>query len=106
MQAYEAGCIPLHNVIKVRIDGVMVETSVGRLVLNQVIPKELGFINKNFDKKTISATIDRYFRIAGNERTCVFLDGIKELGFKWATKGGMSLAIGDMIIPPEKYRSM
>ena len=103
VSAYEAGAVELHVPVKVKIEGQMVETSVGRLILNSVIPKELGFINKTFDKKTISSTIDRYFRIAGNERTCVFLDGIKELGFKWATKGGMSIAIGDMIIPPEKY---
>ena len=66
--------------VKVRIDDKMIETSVGRVFLNQVIPKELGYQNKNFDKKTISQTIDKYFRIAGNERTCHFLDAIKELG--------------------------
>jgi DNA-directed RNA polymerase subunit beta' len=99
----EAGGVELHVPIKIRLDGVIIETSVGRVILNQIIPKELGFLNKSFDKKTISATIDRYFRIAGNERTCVFLDAIKELGFKWATKGGMTVAISDMIIPPEKY---
>ncbi|HKP96310.1 MAG TPA: DNA-directed RNA polymerase subunit beta' [Fibrobacteria bacterium] len=99
----EAGGVELHVPIKIRLDGVMIETSVGRVILNQIIPKELGFLNKSFDKKTISATIDRYFRIAGNERTCAFLDNIKELGFKWATKGGMTVAINDMIIPPEKY---
>ena len=103
VQCLEAGGVELHVPIKVRIDGTMIDTSVGRVILNGVIPKELGFINKTFDKKTISATIDRYFRIAGNERTCVFLDQIKEIGFKWATKGGMSIALGDMIIPPEKY---
>jgi DNA-directed RNA polymerase subunit beta' len=103
VQCLEAGGVELHVPIKVRIDGVLIETSVGRTILNSVIPKELGFINKTFDKKTISATIDRYFRIAGNERTCIFLDAIKDLGFKWATKGGMSIALGDMIIPPEKY---
>ncbi len=99
----EAGGVELHVPIKIRLDGVIIETSVGRVILNQIIPKELGFLNKSFDKKTISATIDRYFRIAGNERTCVFLDAIKDLGFKWATKGGMTVAINDMIIPPEKY---
>ncbi|HLP42875.1 MAG TPA: DNA-directed RNA polymerase subunit beta', partial [Fibrobacteria bacterium] len=103
IRAYEAGGVELHVPVKVRIEGQMIETSVGRIHLNQVIPKELGFINKSFDKKTISATIDRYFRIAGNERTCLFLDAIKELGFRWATRGGMSLSISDMIIPPEKY---
>src|SRR3954471_11206888 len=99
----EAGGVELHVPIKIRLDGVMIETSVGRVILNQIIPKELGFLNKSFDKKTISATIDRYFRIAGNEKTCVFLDAIKETGFKWATKGGMTVSINDMIIPPEKY---
>jgi DNA-directed RNA polymerase subunit beta' len=99
----EAGGVELHVPVKILINGVLIETSVGRAILNQVIPKELGFINKSFDKKTISATIDRYFRIAGNEKTCLFLDAIKETGFKWATKGGMTVSINDMIIPPEKY---
>ncbi len=102
MTAYDAGVVDLNVLIKVRIDGQMIETSAGRVFLNQIIPKELGFLNKNFDKKTISATIDKYFRIAGNERTCKFLDAIKETGFKWATRGGLSIAIGDMVIPPEK----
>ncbi len=99
----EAGGVELHVPVKIKMDGVLIETSVGRAILNQVIPKELGFINKSFDKKTISATIDRYFRIAGNEKTCLFLDAIKETGFKWATRGGMTVSINDMIIPPEKY---
>ncbi len=103
LRAFENGHVELHVPVKVPIDGKLVETSVGRLILNQVIPKELGFLNKTFDKKAISQTIDRYFRIAGNEKTCVFLDAIKDIGFKWATKGGMSIAISDMIIPPEKY---
>ncbi len=103
IRAYEAGAIDMHVPIKVRIEGKMIETSVGRVMLNQVVPKELGFLNKTFDKKTISQTIDRQFRVAGNEKTCQFLDAIKETGFKSATRGGMSIAISDMIIPPEKY---
>ncbi len=103
IRAFEEGVVDLHVLVKVMIDGKLVETSTGRVILNQVVPKELGFLNKTFDKKTISQTIDRYFRIAGNEKTCVFLDAIKETGFRWATRGGMSIAIGDMIIPPEKY---
>ena len=103
IRAYDNGAIDLHVLIKVRMDGKLVETSVGRVILNQITPKELGFLNKTFDKKTISQTIDKLFRLVGTERTCIFLDAIKETGFRWATRGGMSIAISDMIIPPEKY---
>ncbi len=103
ISAYEAGYLDLHVPIKVRIDGQMVETSVGRVIFNQIIPKELGFQNRTFDKKTISSTIDKFFRIVGNEGTCLFLDAVKTMGFTWAMRGGMSIAIDDMIIPPEKY---
>ena len=103
IRAYEEGVIELHVPVKIRLNGELVETSVGRAILNQAIPEELGFLNKTFDKKTISQTVDRYFRIAGNEKTGQLLDRIKETGFKWATRGGMSISIADMIIPPEKY---
>ncbi len=103
VQAYEAGYLDLHVPIKVRLDGKMIETSVGRVIFNQIIPKELGFQNQTFDKKTISSTIDKFFRIVGNEGTCKFLDDVKNMGFHWAMRGGMSISLDDMIIPPEKY---
>src|SRR5690606_36018344 len=103
IRAYEEGVVELHVPVKIRMKGEMVETSVGRAILNLAIPEELGYLNKVFDKKTISQTVDRYFRIAGNEKTGQLLDRIKETGFKWAMRGGMSISITDIIFPPENY---
>jgi DNA-directed RNA polymerase subunit beta' len=105
IQAYNAHVIDLHALIKVRISGEMVETTAGRVLFNEVVPQEhLGFVNETMDKKTISKTVDRLYRIVGNEQTCAFLDNIKKTGFQYATKGGLSVSIGDMVIPDEKYK--
>jgi DNA-directed RNA polymerase subunit beta' len=80
----------------------LVETTPGRCALNDVVPAELGFVNTTFDKKSISRSVDDLYRIAGNGVTVKYLDGLKNLGYRWATKSGISAAICDMIIPPEK----
>ena len=103
IKAYEAGYIGLHAIVKVQLKEGLTETSLGRIIFNEIIPDELGFVNQTFDKKTISKTVDRLYRIAGNERTCQLLDDIKETGFKWSTLGGMTVSINDMIIPQEKH---
>ncbi len=104
-QAHVAGAVDTHAWIKVRINGKIIETSVGRVFFNQIIPIDLmGFVNDTMGKKAISKVIDALYRLVGNERTCEFLDDVKALGFKWATKGGLSIGIEDMIIPEEKYK--
>ena len=71
----------------------LMDTSVGRAILNQIIPKELGYMNRASGQEDHLRPPSRsvYQRIAGNERTAMFLDAIKEIGFKWATKGGMTV---------------
>ncbi|MFC1584729.1 DNA-directed RNA polymerase subunit beta' [Fibrobacterota bacterium] len=102
LQAHHAGIIDTHALIKVRINGEMVETTPGRVVFNEIVPDMLGFVNEPMDKKAISKVVDKLYRKEGNEKTCKFLDDIKVIGFTWATQGGLSIGIEDMIIPPEK----
>jgi len=121
--AYESGYVGLHAKIKVRRDGLnievtdspqqtshseegdddrFIETTVGRLIFNEVIPKNMGFYNKVIDKKVVAEIIGEWYRRNGFEVTARMLDGIKTLGFKYATKAGITVGVTDVTIPPEK----
>src|SRR5882724_1111565 len=80
----------------------VVETTAGRVIFNQIWPKELGFFNKAAGKKQLSDIIWRCYQVAGPAATVATLDKLKELGFTEATKAGISIGISDMIIPKEK----
>jgi len=85
------------------LEDTLLETSVGRCIVNSKVPQDvLGFANIEFSKKSISKTIDDLYRLAGNARTVQYLDDIKNLGYYWAGRSGISAGICDMIIPPEK----
>jgi len=79
-----------------------IETTAGRVVFNQIWPKELGFFNRAAGKKQLSDIIWRCYQVAGPAATVATLDKLKELGFTEATKAGISIGISDMIIPKEK----
>jgi len=79
-----------------------IETSVGRVILNQAIPNILGYANDTFSKKVIAKSVDDLYRRSGNSVTVDYLDSLKSLGYKWASKAGSSVAIAEMVIPPEK----
>ncbi len=100
--AYNLGRVGLHARIKVRSDGKLVETTTGRVIFNQIVPKELGYINELLNKKRLTQIVQSVFRTCGNLRTAEFLDQLKDLGFTYATRGGLSVSIGDVIIPREK----
>ena len=102
--AYDADELDIHAKIKVRIDGKLVDTTVGRVLLSDILPKGLPFsmINKEMVKKEIAKLIDYSYREAGKRETIVFLDKIKETGFRYATKSGISICIDDMHIPTKK----
>jgi DNA-directed RNA polymerase subunit beta' len=110
--AYNEGKVDLHAIIKVkvndRIDGEfinhLVETSVGRVVFNQFVPEEVGFINEILTKKSLRDIIGRVLKLAGTAKTAAFLDAIKNLGFYSAFKGGLSFNLDDVIIPEEKTK--
>ncbi|MGB9745663.1 MAG: DNA-directed RNA polymerase subunit beta' [Bacteroidales bacterium] len=103
--------VDLHAVIKVRIkekdeNGMerpkLIETTVGRVLFNEVVPKEIGFINELLTKKSLRDIIGRVLKQAGTAKTAKFLDDIKNLGFEWAFRGGLSFNLDDVIVPEEK----
>jgi len=100
--AYNYGKVGLHARIKVRIENRMVETTVGRVIFNQIVPKEIGFFNELLNKKRLVQIIATAFRRVGNLKTAEFLDKLKDIGFRYATAGGLSVSIDDVIIPKEK----
>ncbi len=100
--AYDNRIIGLHAKIKVRIDNEMIETTTGRVIFNQIVPKEMGYINQLLIKKAFGGIIGKMFIKLGNKVTAKFLDDLKDLGFRYSTAGGLSVSFGDMIIPEEK----
>ncbi len=100
--AHDTGVVGLHAKIKVRIDGKLVDTTVGRVIFNQIVPKEMGFFNQLLIKKTFGGFIGKMFMQLGNEVTARFLDDLKDTGFKYATLGGLSISYSDMIVPEQK----
>ncbi len=102
IMAHETGSVALHARIKVRINGELVETTVGRVIFNQVMPEEEPFFNDVADKKALSQIVDSTYRKYGFSATGKLLDGIKELGFRYATRAGVTIGISDIIIPKEK----
>jgi DNA-directed RNA polymerase subunit beta' len=100
--AYNYGKVGLHAPIHVRIDGKMVETTTGRVIFNQIVPKEIGFINELLNKKRLVQIIATAFRRVGNLKTSEFLDRLKEMGFNYAMTGGLSVSLDDVTIPAEK----
>ena len=101
--AFDQGKIGLHARIKVRFDGKLIETTTGRVIFNDILPREIPFINELLNKKRLVQIISTVFRRCGNLESAQFLDKLKYLGFSYATQGGLSVSIGDVIIPPEKY---
>jgi len=101
--AHDQGVLGLHARIKVRVDGKLIETTTGRVIFNQILPPNVPFINELLNKRRLVQIIGMVFRRCGNLETAQFLDKLKTLGFTYATKGGLSVSIGDVIIPKEKY---
>ncbi len=100
--AYNSGVVDVHAKIKVRYKGEIIQTSTGRMLLNQIVPDELGFINELLTKKRLRQIIGICFRKAGLAKTVEFLDDLKETGFKYATMGGLSVSVHDVVVPSDK----
>lgn len=101
--AYDQGRVALHARVKVRMEGALIETTVGRIIFNEIVPKGIPFINELLNKKRLVQIISTVFRRAGSVETALFLDKLKNLGFTFATRGGLSVSITDVTIPKEKY---
>ncbi len=110
--AYNEGKVTLHAPVSVLVDDidengntvkVMKEnTSVGRVLFNQYVPKEIGYVNEIISKKSLRTIIGKVIKTCGVTRSAQFLDDIKNLGYKMAFRGGLSFNLGDVIIPKEK----
>ncbi len=102
--AYDAGQVDLQARIKVRLDGRLVDTTVGRVLLGEVLPPMLPFerINRVMNKKEIRKLIDDCYRKAGIKETVLLADRLKDMGYHYATLSGISISVSDMKIPPQK----
>ncbi|MFC2407995.1 MAG: DNA-directed RNA polymerase subunit beta', partial [Prevotella histicola] len=108
--AYNEKKCDLHAQVKVVVDDLvdgkiqkrMVETSVGRVIVNQIIPTEIGFFNGIISKKSLRGLIADVIKAVGMARACEFLDGIKNLGYHMAYVAGLSFNLDDIIVPVEK----
>ncbi len=103
---YDLGIIDLRDEIEVRFkDKQRVKTSVGRIIFNEVLPEEIGFINKPIDKSKLKQIVTDCYKLLGdNEKMEAVLDGLKQLGFKYATKSGISIAMDDIRVPAKKAK--
>ncbi len=109
--AYAEKAIDIHAIIKVKVEDVdengeyfkhIIETTVGRVLFNENVPREAGYINQLLTKKSLRKIISDVFNTCGNAITVAFLDDIKNLGYTMAYRGGLSFNLGDVIIPESK----
>ncbi len=102
--AYDHGAVDLQAVIECRIDGVRQRTTVGRVLLWEIMPRGMPFsaVNKVMDKKSLGAIIDTCYRTCGQKATVLLADHLRTLGYQHATMAGISICIGDMQIPGKK----
>jgi len=102
--AYDANEVDLHARIRVRIDGELVDSTVGRILLREILPDEIPFslINKVMKKGELAALIDHCYRFCGDKKTVLLSDRLKALGYRYATLAGLSISIDNMLIPSNK----
>jgi len=109
--AYNENVIDLHAIVKVKVEDVdengdmfkhIIETSVGRIIFNQCVPKEVGYINQLLTKKSLRTIISDIYKKTGNAVTVRFLDDIKDLGYTMAYRGGLSFNLSDVVVPVDK----
>jgi DNA-directed RNA polymerase beta' subunit len=102
--AYDAGILDEHAKIKVRMDGTFVDTTTGRMIFSEIVPQGISFsmINKDMTKKELGKLIEFIYKRSGKRDAVVFLDNLEQLGFKYATKSGVSISMADMHIPTKK----
>ena len=120
LHAYANGDVGMHAKVKVRMKlhaddrGQLVESTVGRFIFNENLPQDLGFVDRSkdkygleidrvVDKKQLGIIIDKCFRKHGNSVTAEILDHVKTMGFKYSTISAISISMGDVVIPNEKY---
>ena len=102
--AFQEGEIQLRQPIKVRIEGKIIETTVGRLLFNEILPEEIAFVNDAVKESTVKALVTRAIQVCLKEKVIKLIDDLKDLGFLGATLSGLSVGVWDCEIYPEKDR--
>ncbi|AOW20189.1 DNA-directed RNA polymerase subunit beta' [Urechidicola croceus] len=111
--AFNEEAVELNAGIKVRTKDIdengnqvtrIIKTTVGRVLFNEVVPKEAGYINEVLTKKSLRDIIGKILKVTSIPATGAFLDEIKDMGYKFAFQGGLSFSLGDIIIPEEKHK--
>lgn len=103
-QAYDQGILAMHTRIKVRVDGKIIDTTMGRVLFNEIVPEGVGYINEVLTKKNLRGIIARVLKASGFPKTARFLDELKKLGFERATEGGLTFSLSDIVIPDQRQR--
>ena len=106
--AYDAHAVDMQARIKVRMNGHVVESTPGRIILREIVPQEVPFelINRVMNKKAVANLIDYTYRVAGSKKTVILADKLKDLGFAYVTKSGLSIGIDDIRVPARKPHLM
>ena len=104
--AYDAGSVDLQAKVDVRIDGKLIHTTVGRVILFEIVPEGISFdlVNTVMDKKTLGDLVNEVYRQMGNKATVILSDRLRTLGYEYATQAGISICVDDMLVPEEKAK--
>ena len=100
--AYQEDKLKLRQLIKARLDKEILETTVGRIIFNEIVPEEIAFVNDNVRQRTIQALVTRVIHICDKERVVKLIDDLKDLGFRFSTESGLSTGIFDCKLYKEK----
>lgn len=101
-RAYEEGIIALHSPVKIRVDGKILDTTLGRVKLNLLFPEDLRDWSRTFNESELERVIMECYHQHGEDRTVTLLDDLKELGFTYAARSGLTISVMDCLIPPGK----
>lgn len=102
IKAYDTDRVHIQAPVKVRLNGEIIDTSIGRVIFNEALPEETPFFNDRIGKSGLGDLITELYEEVGNDKTAETLDNIKEMGYDFATRSGISIAVSDAEIPPSK----
>ena len=102
IHALEAGGLDLHAKIRVRVDGTLVDTTPGRVIFNEAVPAGIPFCNDHLNKSRLQKLVAEIIKKKGNRIACDFLDDVKDLGYEYATRAGITFGADDLVVPPAR----
>lgn len=102
VMAYQERCVGLRSMVKVRLNGAVIDTTPGRLLFNEILPEQIDYVNETVNKSMLKKIMAEVFAELGQEATADLADAIKDLGFKYATVSGISIGMDDLVIPEDR----